>query len=173
MTRPIDYSKGKIYRLNCANLVYIGSTTQALSQRMTQHRRDYKCWVNGKDHYISSFDLFKLGDPFITLIEDYPCDRKEQLLARERFHIEKNDCVNKNIPGRTMAEYREANKEAIAEKTKEYRELNKEAIAEKQKEYRELNKEAIAEKKKEYNDLNKEAIAEKKKKAYANKKNNI
>ena len=143
MTRPIDYSKGKIYRLNCADLVYIGSTTQALSQRMTQHRRDYKCWVNGKDHYISSFDLFKLGDPFITLIEDYPCDRKEQLLARERFHIEKNDCVNKQIPGRTDVEYREDNKEAILGK------------------------------KKEYYDLNKEAILEKKKKVYANKKLNI
>ena len=173
MARPIDYSKGKIYRINCADLVYIGSTVQALSMRMTGHRRDYKAWLNGKYHYISSFKLFKLGDPVITLIEDYPCDRKEQLISRERFHIENNDCVNKKIPGRTMAEYYEDNKEAIIERVKEYRKNNREVIAEKQAEYRELNKGAIAEKMKKYYEANKEAIVEKTKKYYEDNKEAI
>ena len=57
--------------------------------------------------------------------------------------------------------YREANKEAIAEKGKEYREANKEAIANYKKEYHEANKEAIAEQKKEYREANREAITEK------------
>ena len=146
MTRPIDYSKGKIYRLNCANLVYIGSTTQTLSMRKGQHRRDCNGWLNGTTHYRSSFELFKLGNPVITLIEDYPCDRKEQLLARERFHIQNNVCVNKIIPGRTKAEHYQDNREAIIKKQIKYYDLNKEAILEKKKEYYDLNKEAIIKK---------------------------
>ena len=68
-------------------------------------------------------------------------------------------------------QYREANKEAIAERKKQWRQSNKEAIAEKHKQYREANKKAIAERKKQYNKANKEAIAERHKKYYeANKK---
>ena len=82
--------------------------------------------------------------------------------------------------------YREANKEAIAERKKAYREANKEAIIEYKKAYYKANREAIAEKErahylanreailetnKAYREANKEVIAERKK-AYreANKK---
>ncbi len=45
----------------------------------------------------SSATLFKgnMSKPEIFLIEEYPCKNKHQLLARERYHIENNDCVNK------------------------------------------------------------------------------
>jgi predicted GIY-YIG superfamily endonuclease len=98
----VNYGNGKIYKVVCSETgrVYVGSTTDTLSRRMTRHRaltngcvtRDF---IDGK----------------IFLIEDFPCERKEQLLSRERFYIESMDCVNKKIPTRTLKEYLEKNKE--------------------------------------------------------------
>lgn len=56
----------------------------------------------------------------IVLLEDYPCEDKEQLLKRERHYIESLICVNKRIPSRPQKEYkklyREKNKESIKAK---------------------------------------------------------
>ena len=82
-----DYQKGKIYKLTVdedPSLVYYGSTTQQLCERLAQHKEKYK---NGSIYY-TSHELFKVGIPVITLIEKYPCDSKEELHARERFFIE-------------------------------------------------------------------------------------
>jgi DNA polymerase III delta prime subunit len=49
----------------------------------------------------------------IILIEDFPCERREQLLSRERWWIDNSDCVNKNLPTRTSKEYYQDNKEEI------------------------------------------------------------
>ena len=54
--------------------------------------------------------------------------------------------LNKYIPARTLKEYREDNKEKIAEKIKKYYEDNKEKIKEQKKEYYENNKEKLYEK---------------------------
>jgi hypothetical protein len=134
----MDYKNGRIYKItsDSTDKIYIGSTCQALSKRLTTHRNDYKCYVNGKRGKTTSFELIALGDAIITLIEDFPCERKEQLHARERYHIQLNKdiCVNKHIPTRTQKEYRKEQyqniKEKIAEQQKEYRNVNKEKIAE-------------------------------------------
>jgi hypothetical protein len=34
----------------------------------------------------------------IVLIENYPCDSKNELHARERYYVNNIDCVNKNKP---------------------------------------------------------------------------
>ena len=41
---PIDYSKGKIYKIvnDIDNMVYIGSTTLSLNKRMAYHRGTMK-----------------------------------------------------------------------------------------------------------------------------------
>jgi hypothetical protein len=44
------------------------------------------------------------GQYEITLIELYPCSSRDELRARERFHVEQNVCVNKNMPGRGVKE---------------------------------------------------------------------
>lgn len=106
----------------------------------------------------SSFKIIEGGNYDIILVEEFSCDNKNQLEARERYFIENNECVNKIIPTRTDKEYREANKEKIFEQGKQYREANKEIIFEKKKQYREANKEVIAKHKKEYYEANKEAI---------------
>eukprot|EP00952_Eustigmatos_sp_NYUAD-ZCMA_P009908 40808-Eustigmatos_ZCMA.PRE.1 len=59
--------------------------------------------------YVTSYKVIESGDYDIVLIEDFPCDNKEQLHARERHYIETLECVNKVIPNRTSAEYYQAN----------------------------------------------------------------
>jgi hypothetical protein len=156
----VDYSKAKIYKIvdNTNDNIYIGSTCQPLRKRLSQHKSKMDC---------SSREIIKNGNYDIILIEDYPCMRKEQLHARERYHIENNQCVNKEIPGRTEEEkkeynkeWREKNKEYNKEYYKEWREKNKEKIKEYNKEYskewREKNKEYKKEYDKEWREKNKE-----------------
>jgi hypothetical protein len=51
------------------------------------------------------------------LVENYSCNSKKELETRERYYIENNECVNKNMPTRTMKEYQEENKEKIKKKS--------------------------------------------------------
>lgn len=60
----------------------------------------------------------------ITLKEKFPCNDNDELHARERFYIDNNDCVNKNIPGRTAEEYKNDNKVKISEQKKEKYDCN-------------------------------------------------
>lgn len=109
-----DYSKGKIYRLvSPSGLTYIGSTCQSLAVRKAEHKRHYFHWRNGKFRYVTSFKIFEddLNNYDIVLIENYPCESKEELHKRERHWIEQFDCVNKIKPGRTDKEYYEDNRD--------------------------------------------------------------
>jgi hypothetical protein len=175
-----DYSKSKIYKLTSSNSneIYIGSTILNLANRKAHHVNDYKRYLLGKVKYITSFKIIEYGgDIDICLLEEYPCNNKEQLHQRERFYIENNNCVNKNIPTRTtreyMIKYRELNNIRLKETKSSYYELNKDKIREKKKEYRELNKDYIRQKKKEYNELNKDKIKEYKKQYYELNKDKI
>ena len=98
----MTYQNGKIYKiLNIVDDdVYVGSTCQSLSQRMSKHRWSMKTnhhtgMLNDKinEHGIDAF--------YIELIEDYPCDNKEQLNAREGYHIRLTGTLNNRIAGRT------------------------------------------------------------------------
>jgi hypothetical protein len=148
----MNYKNGKIYKItsDSTNKIYIGSTCQPLSKRIANHRDTYKSFINGKYHKITSFELIKLEDAIITLIEDFPCERKEQLQARERYHIELNKdiCINKYIPTRTLKEYYQTNKDIINATSLERYYNNKELRATQMKEYYIKNRDSILEKKK-------------------------
>ena len=160
-----NYQNGKIYTIRCRsddNLIYVGSTTQKLSQRLTNHRND--CKRSGSIslyNYITNDDW---SDWYIELYELYPCNSKEDLEKREGQVIREIGNINKCIAGRTRKEYRQDNEDKIKEKTKEWRENNKEKIKEYDKEWRENNKEErkgyIKEKNKEYRKNNVEKIKE-------------
>jgi len=95
----------------------------------------------------------------IYLVETVCCNTKEELHARERYHIEKTECVNLMIPGRTNNEWYEDNKEIIAQYKKEYYEKNKEKLKQQMKKYQEENKELYAQTSKVYREKNKEKLA--------------
>lgn len=90
-----NYKNGKIYKITAENLTYYGSTTQSLSKRLAEHRNTKKYKPNSN---FSSFPLLDMLDCKIVLVEDYPCERREQLLAREAYYIRFYICVNNSIP---------------------------------------------------------------------------
>ena len=146
-----NYQNGKIYKITSGELTYIGSTCEpTLARRLSKHIGHYNMWKKDNRGYTTSFQLIETGQYEITLIELFPCGSKDELTARERFHIETNVCVNKFIPTRTKEEYAETYKEYFIETAKKYYEVNKERKKEKSKEWRSSNKERIAERNKAY-----------------------
>jgi hypothetical protein len=127
--KTFNYQNGKIYRIVCniTGETYIGSTTQPkLSMRKAQHVNKFKRWQNKIDGFNSSFHIIQRGNYDMVLIENYPCESKEQLHTRERYWIENtNNCINKIIPTRTLKEWYNVNKTKISEYHKKYEEKNK------------------------------------------------
>jgi hypothetical protein len=119
-----NYKNSKVYELVSPGMPpYIGCTTQALSKRLTQHVSSYKKYGLSPGGSTSRY-LIHTGQYEIFLIEDCPCDRKEQLRVRERFYIESCECVNKSVPGRTKKEsdhayYQSNTKKIIAHVSKQ------------------------------------------------------
>ncbi len=116
-----DFNNSKIYKIvsHQTDKIYIGSTTSRLSKRLTEHKSDYKRYLNGKHHYVTSYEVVKYDDCDIILLESVECNSKDELRARERYWIECSDCVNKCIPNRTDLEYRKDNKNKISEQHKQ------------------------------------------------------
>jgi hypothetical protein len=179
-----DYKTGKIYIIlsETKKLLYIGSTTQAIQQRLANHITDFKYYKLGNRNWRSSFDVLECEDYKIELLEEYPCCNKPQLDRREGEHIKTYSkdgftCVNKNIAGRTnqeyytdnreaKAKYRETHKEARAKYDADYYKKNKEDILKYKAEYRETHKEAKAKYDADYQAKNKEKIAKQKAEYY-------
>ncbi len=77
-----EYKYGTIYSVRCysdASLVYIGSTTQALSKRWSDHKTD---WKRG-NHLPFHKHITDISDWYIQLEEYFPCNNKEELLKKE------------------------------------------------------------------------------------------
>ena len=56
----VNYQLGKIYKLvdNTNGNIYIGSTCKPyLSSRLAAHKTDYNYYLNGKNNYITSFEI--------------------------------------------------------------------------------------------------------------------
>ena len=152
------YQNAKIYKIVDVyyKKCYIASTCESLSQRMARHRRHYRFYQNNPKRSMTSFYLFDdvgIDNCKIELIESYPCQSKEELLKREGYHIQNNDCVNRCIAGRTPKEYKEyynpLNQEKIKQGFKNWYDENKDEWKQKVKPYREENKDIIKEKAKE------------------------
>jgi len=135
-----DYQKGKIYRMvnDELGLTYYGSTTQKLSARKASHKM--------QKSQATSNQLFQKGNVEIILVENFPCDTKEELLMRERYYIENNDCVNRYLPITTPEEKkeydikrREENKEQVKTLSAQWYQLNKEKAKIQKAKYREEN----------------------------------
>jgi hypothetical protein len=69
------------------NKVYIGSTKQTLKERFRCHNKDYKSYLDGKQHYISANDILEFKDCKIELIENKFCETKSDRCVIERHHI--------------------------------------------------------------------------------------
>jgi len=87
-----NYANGKIYKLTSkkTDKIYIGSTVNSLTRRILGHiHASNKCSSN---ELINNYD-----DIEIELIEEFPCENREQLETRESYWIGKyhQTCINK------------------------------------------------------------------------------
>jgi hypothetical protein len=167
-----DYSQGKIYKIVCnkTGKQYFGSTTEpTLARRLSGHRKAFNQWKNNNKKYTTSFVILEEKDYYIELVELVSCISKDELSAREKYHIQNNECINKCVPCGTYIEWYEKNKEKLAEKKKVYYEENKEKL----KEYSEKNKEPIKKQRQSYYEDNKEELNEKSKQYYKVNKERI
>lgn len=141
--------KGYIYciRSHQTDQIYIGSTTQILSKRMSDHRVDYKCWLNKKRGYVTSFEILKFDNAYIELLQEVEVESKAELRKLEGENIRKHNCVNKRIEGRTIQEWTQDNAVKIAEYRTIYKKNNRVQISEHQTIYRQKNAIKIKEKK--------------------------
>ena len=146
-----NYALSKIYKLvsNMTSDIYIGSCLMRLSTRLSQHKNKSNSCVSKK--------LF-VDNAIITivLIENFACNTKNELKARELHYITTNNCININKPfvceiplcdrKAWHKEYKQANAEQINTKRKEYYQTH----IEQAKEYYLANAEQISTKNKEY-----------------------
>ena len=121
----------RIYCIEDINdMKYIGSTSQTLNKRLSGHRNDKTRGL----HCSSS----KLDLEHSVIYEIERCHEDERM-ERERYWINKIDCVNE----RKLTYYRK-------EHRKEYYQQNKERKKKYQRDYDKRNKDKINEKKREY-----------------------
>tara|TARA_R110000823_G_scaffold177420_1_gene309971 strand:+ start:110 stop:679 length:570 start_codon:yes stop_codon:yes gene_type:complete len=151
----LDYNNGKIYKIiNSENeVIYIGSTVDKLCKRYSTH--EHKAIGNK-----------------IILIENCPCNSREELVKKEQEIIEQYDNLlnkfrayrseedNTEDRKKTRKKYRDKNKEKLSEKAKVDYEENKDKYHKKYKKHYEKNKDKISEKVKKYKEKNKEKISE-------------
>lgn len=98
-----NYKEGKIYRLLGAGITdtYVGSTCGSLYRRLWHHNH---MQTTPTQRQMSSALIYQRSPTVaIELLEDYPCDTKQELGARERYWIEKFraegvNVVNHNLP---------------------------------------------------------------------------
>jgi hypothetical protein len=135
----VNFLYGKIYRLfsDENTLQYIGSTTQKLSHRLSQHKHS----VNRLKLTTASILIKNTPSIKIELLEDYPCLTSVDLLKKEGEYIKNNICVNKHIAGRTPSEYYADNREHKINTSSLYYYKNRENILSRRREKRKIKKE--------------------------------
>ena len=138
----MDYKNGKVYRIvsNVSGKQYVGSTTQPLSKRLSYHKSGYSQWKKGKHHYYTSFEVIEEGDYDIVLVEECPCENREQLHRRERHWIETVECVNKRVEGRTKEEWTSQNRDKVLESQRKYLQKNRDTVLENKRKYYQSHK---------------------------------
>jgi len=98
----VNYQQGKIYKIVCnvTGLIYVGSTCEnTLVGRLRGHRTDFKRFLEDPIHHLCLpiFLVLFNRDFNIYLLENYPCDSKDELLDIEQFYKDNIDCVNNYI----------------------------------------------------------------------------
>ena len=82
---------GSIYKLSCniSGKSYVGSTRQPLNKRLQGHISSYR-----KGQNMASAQIIANGDYKIEELECVECDDPRELLKREQYHMDQNDCCN-------------------------------------------------------------------------------
>ena len=151
--KPIDYSKGVIYKIVCKDLnikkKYYGSTTDLRNRKYT-HKTSCNN-VKSKDYNMPIYQFIRVNGGWdnwdMILIKEYSCKSKLELEREERRCMEEDhNRLNKILPTRTKKEYYIDNADKIKEQATQYRIDN----ADKRKQYRINNADKIKEQQRQY-----------------------
>lgn len=119
---------GFIYRISGEGcLPYFGSTFH-IGERISHHKGHYKEYLEGRDNNLSCFEIFEKDSNWVLeAIEEVETDNdKIELLTRERWWIENNECINKiKRPIRTEEEAKEQRRQYQKEHKEDLREYKK------------------------------------------------
>jgi len=150
--------KAYIYKItdNTNGDVYYGSTIESVSHRMAKHRYKYKLYKSGLSHFVSSYLILDNNDYDYECIEEMEVDTKQEMLLREKWYIQNNECVNCVSPIETEEEYRQRHR--ISDR--KYYQNNKEKFKQYAKEYDLKNKDKVREYRRKYNIENRDRINE-------------
>jgi hypothetical protein len=118
---------GRVYKIVSKDLTYVGSTVLPLNERLRLHHNDYKAYLNGNPHYVTSYEVIK-DEHEIQLIYEGEFENENSMRKMEGEYQRKIECVNKIIAGRTPHEYRQENREEINKKATLYRQEHTEEI---------------------------------------------
>lgn len=146
------YPHAKVYRIDIEGETYVGSTKlQYLSMRKQSHKRGLKFDKHMKIYKFMRERDIDFSNINLELIVNFPCNTIEELRREEAKYIrDLKASLNRDIAGRSMAEYYEQNKHIILAYHKDYYHNNKSYIQDRQKEYYDSNKVTIVEKRKQY-----------------------
>ena len=84
------FNQAKIYSIQCLNSdkMYIGSTCKKyLNSRFSQHKYNFKKWMENKYNYCSVFDVL-CTDAYITLLEEVNVNTAEEMHEIEKRYIQ-------------------------------------------------------------------------------------
>ena len=146
-----------------------------MNRRFSAHKRDYRRRDKDGTKFSTSWELFNeygLDNCKIELIENFLCNSKEELHAREGQYQRHIDCINKNVAGRKLKEYLDYKREEISEYRKKFYETHKDRILKQNKECCYTNKEELNRKHREYYRDNNETIKEQMRENYYNNREN-
>jgi hypothetical protein len=144
MEQKNKYARGKIYiiRSHLTDKIYVGSTVNKLSKRLNDHKTFYKRYKEGKSNRVTVYEIFDIDfeGAFIELHHYYSCETRAELNREEGKLIREIDCINKQVAGRTKAEYHQDNKQRLNKYGKQWRRHNKQRCSEYGKQWRRDNK---------------------------------
>lgn len=158
-----NYQNSKLYKLvnDIDDDIYVGGTAKKyLNSRLSSHICESRKEQNlNRKVYKHIQQIGGWNHVQIVLLEEYPCNNRVELRARERHWIETlKASLNSEIPGRDIVEYRKHyranNKEKLKKDNAEYYQRTKHT----RKEYRYKNKDKINTQRKERYNKNKDEI---------------
>jgi hypothetical protein len=133
-SKPV-YTTAFVYNITNGAENYIGSTEKTLEERLKKHENCFKCYLEGKYHYVSSFEIIKKGNYRIELLEECNVNTTHELRIIEGTYQQEMGCVNQRIAGLTHKEsdkkYYETHKVELIERKKKYQKENGAKLKEK------------------------------------------
>ena len=103
---------GRVYRIWAPGVeeCYIGSTSQKLGSRFSQHKYERRRWLYDRGNYYSSFLILVHEDAQIELVEEREFRDTKEMRECEKYWKSKFVTVKQKRPLRTRDDYNEDQK---------------------------------------------------------------